>query len=69
MDEPWGSSGNLLGHILPRFVLLILSAQPSRCEIMEKDTDQSLLFEVNNPQETEMLEDLHNHFNGMFFAN
>lgn len=36
---------------------------------MEKATDQSLLFEISNPQEAKMLQDLHDYFDGMFFAN
>jgi len=36
---------------------------------MEKAKDQSLLFEVSNPQEEKMLKDLHEYFDWMFFAN
>ena len=36
---------------------------------MEKAKNQPVLFEINNPQEAKMLEDLHNYFDWMFFAN
>jgi hypothetical protein len=36
---------------------------------MEKATDQAPLFEISNPQEAKMLQDLHDYFDGMFFAN
>lgn len=36
---------------------------------MERATDHKLLFELTNPQEEKMIQDLHNYFDGMFFAN
>ena len=36
---------------------------------MEKAKNPALLFEITNPQEAEMLQDLHDYFDWMFFAN
>jgi|AntDeeMinimDraft_4_1070355.scaffolds.fasta_scaffold01925_4 hypothetical protein len=36
---------------------------------MKKATDSKLLFEISNSQEEKMLRDLHDYFDGMFFAN
>ena len=36
---------------------------------MTKAKNQSLLFEISNPQEEKLLQDLHDYFDGMFFAN
>lgn len=36
---------------------------------MKKAKSQNLLFELTQPSETAMMEDLHNYFDWMFFAN
>lgn len=36
---------------------------------MKKAKDQNLLFELTQPHEAEMIQDLHNYFDWMFFAN
>jgi hypothetical protein len=36
---------------------------------MKKANDQSLLFELTQPYEVEMMQDLHDYFDWMYFAN
>jgi len=36
---------------------------------MKKAKDQNLLFELTQPYEAKMIQDLHNYFDWMFFAN
>jgi len=36
---------------------------------MKQATNQNLLFELTEPYEAAMMQDLHDYFDGMFFAN